>query len=113
MSDRFDHTLEHTLESKPDDGGDDAVTSVRRIELITGTGRRRRWSDDDKARIVGESLRPGANGSEGARRPGLSPQQLLGWRREARARISGPVGDAEARGREPPGAAWAPKGGGG
>ena len=36
MSDRFDHTLEHRLESKPDDGGDDAVTSVRRIELITG-----------------------------------------------------------------------------
>jgi hypothetical protein len=33
MSDRFDHTVEHTLESKPDD--DDAVTSVRRIELIT------------------------------------------------------------------------------
>ena len=83
MSDRFDHTLEHTLESKPDDGGDDAVTSVRRIELITGTGRRRRWSDDDKARIVVESLRPGANVSEVARRHGLSPQQLFGWRRDS------------------------------
>ena len=61
MSDRFDHTLEHTLESKADDGGDDGVTSVRRIELITGIGRRRRWSDDDKARIVVESLKPGAS----------------------------------------------------
>jgi len=99
MSDRFDHTLEHTLESKPDDGGDDAVTSVRRIELITGTGRRRRWSDDDKARIVVESLRPGANVSEVARRHGLSPQQLFGWRREAHARISEPVDDADARAR--------------
>jgi hypothetical protein len=29
MRDRFDHTLEHRLESKADDGGDDAVTSVR------------------------------------------------------------------------------------
>src|SRR5258708_15097669 len=95
MRDRFDHTLEHRLESKADDGGDDGVTSVRRIELITGTGRRRRWSDDDKARIVIESLRAGANVSEVARRHGLSPQQLFGWRREARARE--PAGRAGAR----------------
>lgn len=95
MSDRFDHRLEHTLVSKPGGGGDDAVTSVRRIELITGTGRRRRWSDDDKARIVVESLKRGANVSEVARRHGLSPQQLFGWRREARAREH--AGRAEAR----------------
>jgi transposase len=95
MSDRFDHTLEHRVESKPDGGTDDAVASVRRIELITGTGRRRRWSDDDKARIVVESLGPGANVSEVARRHGLSPQQLFGWRREARARE--PAGRAVAR----------------
>ena len=84
MSDRFDHTLEHKLESKPADA-DGAVTTVRRIELITGTGRRRQWSADDKARIVVESLKPGANVSEVARRHGLSPQQLFGWRRQARA----------------------------
>lgn len=83
MSDRFDHTLEHTLESKADAPGDMGL--VRRIELITGTGRRRQWSEDEKARIVIESLRPGANVSEVARRNGLSPQQLFGWRREARA----------------------------
>jgi transposase len=58
---------------------------VRRIELITGGGRRRRWSSADKARIVMESLKPGANASEVARRNGLSPQQLFAWRREARA----------------------------
>jgi transposase len=57
---------------------------VRRIELITGTGRRRQWSDEDKARVVVESLEPGANVSEVARRHGLSPQQLFGWRRQAR-----------------------------
>lgn len=88
MSDRFDHTLEHTLESKPDDDGDDTVTSVRRIELITGTGRRRRWSEDDKARIVVESLRSGANVSEVARRHGLSPQQLTGTIRDLLAHRS-------------------------
>ena len=85
MRDRFDHTLEHTLDTKPDGGAGDTVTSVRRIELITGTGRRRQWRQDDRARIIVESLRPGVNVSEVARRNGLSPQQLFGWRREARA----------------------------
>jgi transposase len=84
MSDRFDITLERKLESKADEA-DVGGSAVRRIELITGTGRRRRWSDDDKARIVVESLQPGANVSEVARRNGLSPQQLFAWRREARA----------------------------
>jgi transposase len=83
MSDRFDHTLERTLEPKEGELGDAGL--VRRIELITGNGRRRRWSTDDKTRIVLKSLAPGANVSEVARRHGLSPQQLFGWRREARA----------------------------
>jgi len=112
MSDRFDHTLKHTLETKHDDGGDDTVTSVRRIELITGTGRRRRWSDDDKVRIVVESLRPGATVSEVARRHGLSPQQLFCWRRKARMRVAEHADDANARAREPAGRAEARKGGG-
>ena len=30
----------------------------RRIELLTGPGRRRKWSDDDKARIVEAALQP-------------------------------------------------------
>jgi transposase len=86
MSDRFDHTLERPLEPKEDEPGDAGL--VRRIELITGNGRRRRWSTDAKARVVLESLAPGANVSEVARRHGLSPQQLFGWRREARALLS-------------------------
>jgi transposase len=96
MSDRFDHTLEHRLETKPANGADDSVTTVRRIELITGDGRRRRWSDDEKARIVVESLRPGVNISEVARRNGLSPQQLFGWRREARSLIAGQADASDA-----------------
>ncbi|MFL4999544.1 MAG: IS66-like element accessory protein TnpA [Xanthobacteraceae bacterium] len=96
MSERFDHTLEHTLESKGGECCDAGV--VRRIELITGAGRRRRWSADEKARIVLESLKPGANVSEVARRHGLSPQQLFGWRREAR----GLIGAGEAAIAEPP-----------
>ena len=85
MSDPFDITLERKLESNGD-GAAAGVSEVRRIELITGAGRRRRWSRADKARIVVESLEPGANVSEVARRNGLSPQQLFAWRREADAR---------------------------
>ena len=58
--------------------------AVHRLEVITGTGGRRRFSKDDKARIVEESLVPGAVVSAVARRHGLTPQQLFGWRRQAR-----------------------------
>ena len=67
--------LDHTL--KPNG-------PLRRIEVITGASGRRRWSVDEKARIVEETLAPGAVVSEVARRHGLSPQQLFGWRRDAR-----------------------------
>jgi transposase len=83
MSDDFDITLERKLESKAAGAGG-GVSEVRRIELITGIGRRRRWSREDKARIVVESLTGGVSVSEVARRHGLSPQQLFAWRREAR-----------------------------
>ena len=84
MSDHFDNKLKRKLASDTDKTGH-GVSNVRRIELITGTGRRRRWSRDDKARIVEESLKPGATVSDVARRNGLSPQQLFAWRRAAHA----------------------------
>ena len=59
---------------------------VRRIEVITGASGRRRWTMDDKARIVEETLEPGTSVSVVARRHGLTPQQLFAWRREARQR---------------------------
>ena len=49
------------------DGNDDAKGGgYRRVEVLTGPGRRRNWSDADKARIVGETLEPGAVVAEGA-----------------------------------------------
>jgi transposase len=57
---------------------------LRRFEVITGTGRRRLWSAEAKARIVAESFAAGAQVSDVARRHGIRPQQLFGWRREAR-----------------------------
>jgi transposase len=43
-----------------------------RVEVLSGMARRRRWSRDDKARIVEETLAPGAKVSEVARRHGIS-----------------------------------------
>ena len=63
-----------------------AITEpVRRLEVFTGAGRRRKWSDEDKARIVAEIVASGESVSAVARRHGLSPQQLFGWRRELQA----------------------------
>ncbi len=54
---------------------------IRRLELFTGAGRRRTWSDEDKAAIVAESDGPGTSISAVARRHGLSASQLFTWRR--------------------------------
>jgi transposase len=54
----------------------------RRLEVITGVGRRRRWSDGDKARIVAESLDPATTSSVVARRHGLHASQLFVWRQQ-------------------------------
>jgi transposase len=72
-------TDNHTLEQ-----GEGAAESLQRVEVITGVGRRRRWSPEAKARIVLESQQPGAVVSEVARQHGMTPQQLFGWRRETR-----------------------------
>ncbi len=63
----------------------DANGGFRRIEVLTGPARRRRWSDEDKARIVAETLVPGASVSDVARRWQVCSQQVFTWRREARA----------------------------
>jgi len=72
----------------------DSSRRLARVEVINGAGGRRRWSADDKARILEETLVPGAVVSEVAHRHGLRPQQLFGWRRDARL---APDGAGEAR----------------
>src|ERR1700683_4065265 len=77
------------------DINDDAKGEYRRIEVLTGPGRRRRWSADQKARIVAEALVPGARVSEVARRWQICSQQVFGWRRTMRqdlARAGGATG---------------------
>jgi transposase len=56
----------------------------RRIEILTGVERRRRWGSETKARIVAESLAPGAVVAEIARRYDIRASQIQLWRRQAR-----------------------------
>ena len=70
------------------DVNDDAKGGYRRVEILTGPGRRRRWAAEAKDRIVAESLEPGARVSEVARRWQVCPQQVFGWRREARVDVA-------------------------
>jgi transposase len=49
---------------------------------------RRGWSAEAKARLVEETLVPGANVSAIARGAGMAPSQLFGWRRQALAKCA-------------------------
>jgi transposase len=69
---------------------------VRRLEVFTGSGRRRRWTPAQKAEILAEIYDSGDTVSAVARRHGLTPQQLFGWRREAQGRASRAANDAGA-----------------
>jgi transposase len=73
----------------------DASGPRGRMEIRTGVGRRRRWSDESKGRIVAESYAPGAVVSEVARRHEITPQHLFAWRQAARAgRLALPAEEA-------------------
>src|SRR3954453_1877034 len=66
---------------------------VERLEVIE-TGRRRRWSDDEKLRIVLESLQAPRAISSTARRHGISRSLLMTWRRSFGPEpISSPQGE--------------------
>jgi transposase len=53
----------------------------QRIELITGTARRRRWTTEQKLQIIEQSFEPGETVSSVARRCGVAPNLLYRWRR--------------------------------
>ncbi len=55
-------------------------TQLERLEVVE-TGRRRRWSDDEKLRIVTESFEGPRAISSTARRHGISRSLLMTWRR--------------------------------
>ena len=71
--------------------GDDVLMmpAAHRVEVFTGTRRRRRWSAQDKARIVAESHATSVG--EVSDRYGICKTQLFTWRRDARQPAGGEV----------------------
>ena len=68
-----------------DDDKDVASTvRPRRVEVLTGPERRRKWPDEVKIAIVAEALAEGVVVSEVARRHDIVPSQLFGWMRRFR-----------------------------
>ena len=74
--DRYDLNDDHS----------DVTTPVRprRVEVLTGPERRRKWPDETKIAIVAEALADGAVVSDVARRHDVAPSQLFGWMRQFR-----------------------------
>ena len=53
--------------------------SIDRVEVITSVQRRRRWSAEEKTRIVEETYAPGMSVSLVARQHGVAPNQVFKW----------------------------------
>lgn len=60
------------------------VIESMRVEVLEGAERRRRWSADEKMRIVAETLQPGAKVTTVARRNKVASSLVFTWRRLAR-----------------------------
>ena len=71
------------------------------VEVLTGPGRRGRWSVDQKAPIVAETLEPGARDADVARLWQFCSQQVFSWRRAARRDV--PARSTKTTGSEAPG----------
>lgn len=65
----------------------DGGTGVRRLDVIASPEGRRSWTPEAKARIIAESMVPGVNVAEVARRNDMQPQHLYLWRRTAMERM--------------------------
>jgi transposase len=62
----------------------DTTLARGRVEIRSGIGRRRRWTAQEKGRIVAETLHVGVAVAEIARRHDLSSQHLFNWIRAAK-----------------------------
>lgn len=84
---------------------------MSQITVMTGPERRRRWSDEERLRILEAACAPGAVVADVARRYDVCTSLIYTWRRAAQAEappafmpvmLSGPLGEEPpARGPEP------------
>ena len=56
-------------------------SSVDRVEVFAGIQRRRRYTVDQKLAVLQEAIQPGMTISYVARRHGIAPSLVFGWRR--------------------------------
>ncbi len=54
---------------------------IKRVEVVSSRERRRRYTAEEKGRLVEETAKPGMTVSAVARLHGVSPNLLSGWRR--------------------------------
>jgi transposase len=73
-----------------------STVGFHRIAVIEGSARRRRFSPEQKGRIVAESLDPAVSVSAVAHRHGINPNQLFTWRRQWRAAVAQQRAEGEA-----------------
>lgn len=62
--------------------------AYQRLEVLTGTERRRKWSEAEKVRLMEAAFRPGMVVKEVARRFGVHESLLYRWRRQWGASVS-------------------------
>lgn len=82
---------------------------MRQITVMSGLERRRRWTDEERLRILAEAGAPGACVADVARRHDISTARIYTWRNKLRPQIAGPQfaeavvdsGDAEVPVSEP------------
>ena len=72
------------LVDKEDLGSTHTRAREVRGEVLTGPERRRRWSLEEKLRILAQSVAPGSSPSLVCRLHGISSGQLYTWRRQFR-----------------------------
>lgn len=80
----------------PGSGHGASPEPIRRFEVLTGVGRRRSFSVDEKLTLVAQ-MEGCANISELARRHDLRPSQLFTWRRELRYAAAAAQGARQSR----------------
>jgi transposase len=85
------------LESEDAPTTDRTSNRNRRIEVITGRERRRRWTAEQKREIAAESLQPGVSPIMVARRYGISSGLLYTWRQQLLCGALGAVADTKPR----------------